>query len=154
MQTRAPPQPHSKSQGKGIVIVNKLGQVKRWMQTRQAQAAISGGPHAGLNLGPSRELHVASRYVADPLLIGGKKFDLRLYVLVTSFRPLRVFAYREGFARFCNVKYSADTEDVGNPVRTAWSTIDSDVIAPALSACSAVCAPDERGHSKARRRVQ
>jgi tubulin polyglutamylase TTLL1 len=108
------PQPHSKSQGKGIVIVNKLAQIKRWMQTRLAQQQLSGG---------AKEVHVISRYVDSPLLIGGKKFDLRLYVLVTSYRPLRVYAYQEGFARFCNVKYSSDNDDVDNPVRMPSSTV-------------------------------
>ena len=38
----------------------------------------------------SADSYVVSRYIDNPLLIGGKKFDIRLYVVVISFKPLQV----------------------------------------------------------------
>ena len=94
--------PYNAAQGRGIFIVNKLAQIKKWSNGRWAAT-------------PLKDAYVISRYVEDPLLVGGKKFDLRLYVLVTSFRPLRVYLYAHGFARFCNVKYNSQISDMNNP---------------------------------------
>jgi tubulin polyglutamylase TTLL2 len=52
---------------------------------------------------------VVQRYISQPMLIGGYKFDLRVYCLVTSFRPLTVFMYREGLVRFSSQKYDKHT---------------------------------------------
>jgi tubulin polyglutamylase TTLL9 len=36
------------------------------------------------------ENYVAQRYLSDPYLVGGRKFDLRLYAVVTSYHPMKV----------------------------------------------------------------
>ncbi|XP_063404870.1 tubulin polyglutamylase TTLL7-like [Mytilus trossulus] len=52
---------------------------------------------------------VVQRYIAKPMLIGGYKFDLRIYVAVPSFHPLSVYIYEEGIVRFSTEKYDLNT---------------------------------------------
>jgi tubulin polyglutamylase TTLL1 len=73
--------PAGKSQGKGISIITKLNQVK----------ALSNQLFSNRSDPLGKENWVVSRYIDNPMLVGGKKFDLRLYCLVTNYRPLKVW---------------------------------------------------------------
>ncbi|XP_057715877.1 tubulin polyglutamylase TTLL5 isoform X1 [Corythoichthys intestinalis] len=57
---------------------------------------------------------LVSRYIHNPLLIDDFKFDMRLYVLVTSYDPLLIYVYEEGLARFATVKYDRTTKNIKN----------------------------------------
>ena len=50
---------------------------------------------------------MVSKYISDPLLISGFKFDIRLYVLITGVDPLRIYIYNEGLVRFASEPYQA-----------------------------------------------
>jgi hypothetical protein len=49
--------------------------------------------------------YVVQEVVPNPLLYNGRRFDLRVYALVTSFRPLRFILSREGVARIAAKLY-------------------------------------------------
>ncbi|CAO1367457.1 unnamed protein product [Diamesa tonsa] len=74
--------PPASARGTGIKVVNSWSQI------------------------PKRKPLIVQRYIERPLLINGSKFDLRLYVLVTSINPLRIYMHSDGLARFASVKYS------------------------------------------------
>ncbi|PZC74859.1 hypothetical protein B5X24_HaOG207079 [Helicoverpa armigera] len=83
--------PAASSRGRGIYIVNSPEQI------------------------PKGENVVVAKYIDKPLLIGGHKCDLRLYVCMTSIDPLLIYLYEEGLVRFATVKYDKTNKNLWNP---------------------------------------
>jgi len=54
---------------------------------------------------------LVQKYIADPYLIEGNKFDLRMYVLVTGVDPMRVYIFKEGLTRISTSSYSLKNID-------------------------------------------
>ncbi|KAG5482490.1 hypothetical protein CUR178_05630 [Leishmania enriettii] len=168
--------PTSRSQGKGIFLIDDVRSLQRWMcekkeaennsflasspanrtawaapsapqqqrsvlmSSLESAAASANGGNGGLlgsptslgisatstspatagasgSAGGAKGSYIVSRYISNPLLIGGKKFDLRLYVLVTSYKPLVAYLHEDGFARFCATRYAGSSlaqEDLGS----------------------------------------
>ncbi|SFT39759.1 PqqD family peptide modification chaperone [Halomonas saccharevitans] len=56
---------------------------------------------------------LVQEYLANPHTIRGHKYVLRLYVLISSLAPLRVYLYRQGFAKLASEPW--DPDDADNP---------------------------------------
>ncbi|XP_062972850.1 tubulin monoglutamylase TTLL4 isoform X2 [Elgaria multicarinata webbii] len=63
---------------------------------------------------PKRRPLLVQRYIHKPYLIGGSKFDLRIYVYVTCYDPLRVYLFKDGLVRFASCKYSSSMKSLSN----------------------------------------
>ncbi|KAK2579476.1 hypothetical protein KPH14_010790 [Odynerus spinipes] len=77
--------PDTGCQGRGIYLTKNLKDVK-----------------------PSDRM-ICQVYISRPYLIDGYKFDLRIYTLITSCDPLRIYVYNDGLARFATSRYKEPT---------------------------------------------
>ena len=61
-----------------------------------------------------RDVVIVQEYLQKPFLIHGHKFDMRLYVVITSLDPLMIYLYGDGLVRFATQQYSTESEDIVN----------------------------------------
>jgi len=73
--------PEASCQGRGIFLINSYEEIS------------------------PDERYIAQKYIPNPYLIEGLKFDLRLYVLVYGCDPLRIFLYKDGLVRLATEQY-------------------------------------------------
>lgn len=114
--------PCGRAQGRGIFLLDKLSQVRTlepllfcqcshlplltlcatskvlaftllWLHLTCSLVQVSGW-RKQIDEKEKPETYVVSRYLDQPLLLGGRKFDLRIYVLVLSYVPLVVYLHR------------------------------------------------------------
>jgi hypothetical protein len=45
---------------------------------------------------------LVSKYINNPHIINNKKYDLRLYIVITDFSPLKIYLFDEGLVRFAS----------------------------------------------------
>ncbi|KAL3917609.1 MAG: hypothetical protein SGPRY_006342, partial [Prymnesium sp.] len=76
--------PDAGSQGDGIFIADS------WADIR-LRTTCSNRPH------------IAQQYISSPLTLHGLKFDIRVYVLISSLHPLKVHICREGLIDVCEL---------------------------------------------------
>jgi len=100
--------PPAGAQGKGIKLVTKLEEIPK----KAPQHALLIPTDVGrfdtslpCPLSLSQVKMIVQRYIGKPLLINKKKFDLRIYVVLTSFDPLRIYYYEDGLVRFATHDY-------------------------------------------------
>lgn len=85
--------PHAMSKGEGIWVMRSMPDIlqhcQRWSHC------------------------VVQKYIEKPLLMAGRKFDFRQWVLITSFEPLKVFVFSEPYCRVCQNPYNPrDLDDL------------------------------------------
>ena len=56
--------------------------------------------------------YLISEYLKNPHLIYGRKYDFRLYILVTGLKPLRIYLNKEGLIRIATNNYSLSLESI------------------------------------------
>ncbi len=72
---------------------------------------------------PREDGWLVQRYINDPYLIDGKKFHLRLYVLVTSVAPPEAWLWHDGIVRFAAEVYRVDPEHFAREAMHVTNTV-------------------------------
>ena len=92
--------PRESSQGEGIYIVWEFEELRK----------VFANPRRYL-YDPVANPYVIQKYIRNPLLLDGRKSEIRIYWLIASLDPLLVLIYREGTVRLNSKPFSLEDFD-------------------------------------------
>jgi len=92
--------PSNESRGRGIEIMWRFNKLRRRYR-KLGNQPITDPDAQG----------IIQRYIPRPLLLNGRKSEMRIYWMVASLDPLLVLVYREGTVRLNSLPYQLDKFD-------------------------------------------
>ncbi|EAY11858.1 Tubulin-tyrosine ligase family protein [Trichomonas vaginalis G3] len=81
---------------------------KLWIKKPSASSRGRGIKVISSENKPPKKSGLVQVYIEKPFLITGRKFDIRMYILIPSVNPLKIYVHSNGMARFCSQKYKMD----------------------------------------------
>ncbi|MEW5315281.1 MAG: hypothetical protein WDW38_006722 [Sanguina aurantia] len=115
---------------RSFMLPEELPAFKQWILTKPGAAEelwiLKTAQHLGMGLtllkGPAavkeagtkrkegaKPYVLAQTYVPDPMLIDGRKFGIRVWVVVTGHNPLRAYLHCNGLVLFSTSRYDSET---------------------------------------------
>ena len=85
----------------------KLDKNDLWL-IKPKTGSLGEGIYIFENLSNTPDVYLLTKYIGNPHLINGLKYDFRIYVLITGLAPLKIYLYKEGMVRFATEKYTLD----------------------------------------------
>ena len=114
--------PSNLNRGRGVVVFNSLSQLNKILQSYEREDKRASAHHEFSDVNKRilssymgyltqkdsylNNVYVVQKYIEDPLLINGRKFDIRVWVLLSH--DMKAYFYKEGYLRLSSYKYSTD----------------------------------------------
>ncbi|XP_078095858.1 protein polyglycylase TTLL10-like [Mustelus asterias] len=102
--------PAESSQGRGIFLLRTLDDMMAFCEKLEC---VEENPYFRMCSSNSPLNRIVQRYVVKPLLLEGRKFDVRCYFLIACTSPFVTF-FRHGYAKLTCNEYNPNSDDLTN----------------------------------------
>ena len=110
------PYPEEKEKIENMLKNYKVTPNDLWL-IKPKSGSLGHGIRIFLTLNDIPDEFLLTRYINPPHLINNKKYDFRVYILVTGLAPFRLYIYTEGLVRFASENYSTNIKDLTQSYR-------------------------------------